>query len=163
TCAPAVPTWNDQTNRTAHKDFNFESIRASSCAPVYKRREGTTRSWGGNSPQRRRESLLCVSAVSSLSQNPDNPARHARRPRSGDDGAHAEVHNLIPPFRNQTTQAADQDAEAAEIREAGQRVGHDKAAAWIQSIRRKLRHVDESEKFVQDGFGSHQRSRSLRL
>ena len=61
----------------------------------------------------------------SAGQQPDDRAAHAGGQRAGQDRAHAQRDHLLPPFGHHHAQAADYDAQAAEIREPAQRIGQD--------------------------------------
>ena len=98
-----------------------------------------------------------------LHQNTDDCSGHARREGAGNDSSDAEAHDFVTSFGLEAAKAANQDAEAAEIREAGKRVRHDQAAAGIQGVCGQLGHVEKSEQFVQDGFRPHQIASRLRL
>src|SRR5262245_37130606 len=73
--------------------------------------------------------LLTCPPLSFQNQYADHGSRHQSRERTRNDRAQPERHDLLAPLRHHGGEAADQDADAAEVREAAQAVGHDQAAA----------------------------------
>src|SRR5262245_15614695 len=81
----------------------------------------------------------------SLSNDPHNSSRHARRERAGNESTHAKIYNFVTPFRREATESANQDPEAGQIRETRQGVRHDEAASRIESAQRKFGHIEKGE------------------
>ena len=71
--------------------------------------------------------------------------------------------DLVPPLRRKAAEAADEDAEAAEVRKAAQGIGHDQPASRIKRLCRELRHFEERQQLIQDRLGAHEVARGLCL
>ena len=66
------------------------------------------------------------------------------------------ANDLVPPLRRKAPEAADQDAEAAEVGKTAQGIGHDQPAARIKGLGRELGHFEKGQQLVQDRLGAHE-------
>lgn len=65
-----------------------------------------------------------------LQYNPDNSSGHESGEGAGDDGLGTEADYVAASFRCHDAEAADHDAEGAEVGETAHGVGHDDAATF---------------------------------
>src|SRR5712691_3234646 len=86
--------------------------------------------------------------IRTLVQHTDHGAGNAGRKRSGDDGFPSQGNDLVAAFGRHGRETSDHDAQAAEIGEAAQRIGHHQAAAVAQRVVGKLREIDIGEELV---------------
>src|SRR5688572_16016245 len=81
--------------------------------------------WTKNREASGRETSGMANLILVSSKHAHHRARHQRGERARDNRAQAESHDLLAPLGHHGGKAADKDAEAAEVREAAQAVGHD--------------------------------------
>src|SRR5574341_900640 len=99
--------------------------------------------------------------VSQLHQKRNRRRSETGCERAGNDRLYPEVYHFFAPFRRHRAESADHDAEAAEIREAAQRVREQQTAA-----RRDVDHfrqVEVGDELVDDGLGAEERPGGARL
>ena len=93
----------------------------------------------------------------------DHGAGEAGRQGTGDDGTGAQGRDLGTALGHHGAHAADEDAQAAEIGEAAQGVGHDEPRPLAQGTLGQGRQFNIGQKLVQDGLDAHEAAGRYRL
>ena len=89
----------------------------------------------------------------------DDRAGNAVDDRSGDQCLRRQLEQFDPAFRHQRADAAQRDAQAAEVGEAAKRIRQDHAAVRREIGRRNRSELDVRDQFVQHQFRTEQRAR----
>ena len=97
--------------------------------------------------------------VNALDDYADDRAGATSRQGPRDQTLQAERDDLVATLGHHGGETTDENAEATEVGEAAERVGHDEPAARTQRSLRQIAQGEIGEKLVQDRLGAHQSPR----